>query len=94
MEKKRVLKLVLKRKWFELIEQGIKGEEYRDITDYWEKRLMNKEYDIVTFYLGYSKNRPQMSFFIDLITKGYGEEEWGAEVDKCYYIIVLGKRIN
>jgi len=35
------LQLVLKRKWFEMIASGEKGEEYRDITDYWVQRLFN-----------------------------------------------------
>ena len=36
-----VLKLVLKRKWYEMIERGEKREEYRAATDYWLKRLAN-----------------------------------------------------
>lgn len=35
----RTLHLVLKRKWWELIASGEKKEEYRDITDYWVRRL-------------------------------------------------------
>lgn len=35
----RALFLVLKRKWYEMIDSGIKLEEYREITAYWIKRL-------------------------------------------------------
>lgn len=33
------LHLILKRKWFEMIESGIKTEEYRDLSEYWVHRL-------------------------------------------------------
>lgn len=35
----RILHLVLKRKWWDMIESGEKPDEYRDFTDYWIKRL-------------------------------------------------------
>ena len=37
------LHLNLKRKWFDMILRGEKKEEYRDVTDYWRKRLTNYE---------------------------------------------------
>lgn len=52
-----------------------------------------KKFDTVTFYLGYAKNRPQMTFKCLGIEKGEGREEWGAEKGKCYFIIKLGERI-
>ena len=33
------LNLVLKTKWYDMIENGIKKEEYREIKDYWCKRI-------------------------------------------------------
>ena len=33
------LKLILKRKWYDLIASGMKNEEYREVTPYWLKRL-------------------------------------------------------
>ena len=95
------LKLVLKKKWYDLIEKGIKREEYREIKDYYTKRLFLKgtepkvrKFSYVTFYLGYQKNRPQMTFRIKSICVGKGRPEWGAEEGKLYYIIVLGERIE
>lgn len=35
------LTLSLKRKWFEMIRDGVKLEEYREIKPYYEKRLLN-----------------------------------------------------
>lgn len=36
-----VLKLTLKKKWFDLIKSGEKTEEYREIKPYWANRLTN-----------------------------------------------------
>lgn len=33
------LRLSLKKKWFEMTKSGIKKEDYREITDYWFRRL-------------------------------------------------------
>lgn len=41
MEKQKILHLPLKKKWYEMIESGIKTEEYREIKPYWEKRLVD-----------------------------------------------------
>ena len=37
----RILDLPLKKEWYEMIESGIKTEEYREIKPYWIKRLCN-----------------------------------------------------
>lgn len=34
------LQLSLKTKWFEMTKQGVKTEDYREITPYWAKRLL------------------------------------------------------
>lgn len=99
------LKLVLKKKWYDMIASGEKKEEYRELTTYWERRLWEfadytdylcwpREYDTVTFYLGYAKDRPSMTFKwlgTDIST---GKPEWGAEPGKDYFIIKLGERIK
>ena len=38
---KNTLHLPLKKQWYEMIESGIKTEEYREIKPYWEKRLVD-----------------------------------------------------
>lgn len=94
------LKLVLKRKWYDMIASGEKKEEYREFTDYWKNRLLEKGswdvrlFDTVTFYLGYAKDRPSMTFRFMALGYGEGKPEWGAEKGKEYFIIKLGERIK
>ena len=99
----KTLDLVLKKKWYDMIDLGVKTEEYRENKPYWFNRLMflNEEdvyefrrFDTVTFHLGYSKDRPSMTFKIKSIDMGEGREEWGAEVGEYYFVIELGKRIS
>ena len=97
--KMKELKLVLKKKWFDMIASGEKKEEYRDFSEYWQSRLLEKgrwdvrPFDAVTFFLGYTKNRPSITFRLILIGYGEGRPEWGAEPGKKYFIIYLGKRL-
>lgn len=37
------LQLSLKTKWFEMTKAGIKTEDYREITPYWIRRLLDKD---------------------------------------------------
>lgn len=94
LQETKTLKLVLKEKWWRMIEQGIKLEEYREIKPFYE-RLFEKWviYDKVTFYLGYAKNRPQMTFNVKDIVKDSGNTDWGAEPGKEYYVIKLGEKL-
>jgi len=39
--KKKVLKLTLEKTWYDLILLGVKQEEYREIKEYWLKRLFD-----------------------------------------------------
>lgn len=50
------LVLHLKRVYFEQIRAGTKTEEYRDVTDYWTKRIENRTYDRVVLLLGYPES--------------------------------------
>ena len=114
------LKLVLKGRWYQMIESGEKKEEYREITPYWCNRLLYygslgaedfwegvlkgmtdytplkeygmREYDTVTFYHGYEKNRPSMTLGFRGIEIGEGKPEWGAEPGKQYFVIRLGEK--
>ena len=97
------LKLVLKKKWFDMIASGEKKEEYRELTEYWESRLVThpnwtdmaffKEFDAVTFYLGYTKDRPSMTFKVKDIRIGLCKPEWSAGQCKSCFVIELGERI-
>lgn len=125
------LKLVLKKKWFDMIASGEKTEEYREIKPYWAKVLLEKwdmygrqyavaedfrcdevgwcrfivpidvqsgvinikPFDRVTFYLGYAKDRPSMTFVIEDIFVAEGKPEWGAVPGEQYFVIKLGERL-
>ncbi len=61
--KKKVLKLTLKKKWFDLMQSGEKKIEFRDPSDWIFSRLLDengneKEYDLIEFRNGYGKNAP------------------------------------
>ena len=43
----RILYLPLKKKWFDMIVSGIKKEEYREINEYWTKRLVETEGNLI-----------------------------------------------
>ena len=123
----KTLDLVLKEKWYRMIESGKKTEEYREIKPYWVSRLggcfrwcsqtlndyglyhnrcntcsniknlneiVSNGYDAVTFHLGYSKDRPSMTFALDKIMINKGKPEWGAEEGKLYFVIHLGPRLS
>jgi hypothetical protein len=70
-----VLPLVLKTKWYRMIESGEKREEYRDKTPYWDKRIVNwinRHVDedkpaVVEFRLGYQANAQRMAFLLDAL---------------------------
>ena len=53
--KNNTLFLPLKSEWYNMIESGVKKEEYREIKEYWLARLADKNYDYVQFSYGYTK---------------------------------------
>jgi len=98
--------LNLTKKWFDMIYNGEKTEEYRDIKPYWYSRLWglfpqnvrNVVYDpiieTITFSNGYQKKRKQFEIEFKGIQKAKGKEQWGAIKGKDYYVLQLGKIIN
>ena len=90
----KLLHLVLKRQWYDMILSGEKRDEYRDITPYWRKRLEGKDYDVVEFRNGYQKDARRMRFEIQFISRGYGHEMWGAPGSRPVYIIGIGAQID
>jgi hypothetical protein len=86
----KILPLVLKRQWFDLIAAGIKPEEYREVTDYWFTRLnpiFNNPPEFIRFYLGYQRNRPMIQVRFISIQIGKGKAEWGADPKEFYYVL-------
>ena len=44
----KTLHLSLKKEWYEMIESGVKTEEYREIKPYWESRIRCQAYGMCT----------------------------------------------
>jgi len=85
------LHLILKRKWFNLIDEGKKKIEYREKKDFWDKRL-NKNFTEVIFHLGYTNKI--MRFNINKIFLNDNPDlDIKDMFKKDYYEIHLGKRI-
>ena len=87
------LNLTLKKKWFDMILSGEKKEEYREIKQYWRKRL-NKRHDYIKFTNGYGKHRPCFVIKLKNIYCGLGLTKWGAPEKEMVYILRLGKIIG
>ena len=92
----KILHLVLKRQWFEMIDSGIKLAEYREIKPYWTNRLEGKNFTHVEFRGGYQAGAPRMRFEIKKIDIGMPMADWcGNQVDpfEPVYRIHLGARM-
>lgn len=90
----RVLRLTLKRKWFDMIASGEKREEYREPKDWIFSRLIGKDYDVVEFANGYGKNVPKVTVSFWGWHQGTGHPKWGAIRDRNYVVIRLGDVIS
>ena len=94
----KVLRLTLKRKWFDMILSGEKIEEYRDLKDYWHKRLTEfggkwrvfKKFDAIKFTNGYRQNSDNFTIKLKEIKLSNGKPEWGAIENKIYFVFELG----
>ena len=61
----KILKVIIKKEWYDLIKSGEKTIEYRDYSDFWISRLENKNgsfrhYDLIEFKNGYKANSRKM----------------------------------
>lgn len=98
-----ILKLTIKKKYFDMIYSEEKKEEYREIKDYYIKRLKEmsltrleafKHYDFVELRNGYSKKSPKLTLVCEKIEIGFGKEHLGAEPNKLYFVIKLGRIVK
>jgi hypothetical protein len=102
----KILHLTLKKKWFDMIASGEKKEEYREVKDYWVKRLLNhfefiefpkgweyvsREFDLVVFKNGYSTNAPTMTVECKGIVIGKAVSEWSDNWQGNVFKIKLGE---
>lgn len=98
-----MLILPIKKQWFDMINKGIKKEEYREIKPYYTARFMNilgeenmqrvnngekVNLGYVLFRNGYSKNSPSFIAHCSLHI-GTGKSEWGAEPNIQYYVLTI-----
>ena len=96
----KILYLTLGKKWFDMIQSGMKKEEYREVKPYWDKRLINrdsvdltsfKRFDVIRFSNGYSRNCQQMDVEFKGIFLGTPKPEWSDNATGIHYIIRLGR---
>lgn len=93
----KILHLNLKKKWWDEINAGQKKYEYRVFNNFWEKRLKNKEFDIILIKLGYPK-KDDLSKIIAFKWEGYEiqylkHEEFENKEQKVF-AINLKKRVK
>ena len=99
--------LPIKKIWFDMILNGIKLEEYREIKPYYTKRL-SKLFNIPEKdFVEWLKTNPEQNILV-LFRNGYsgnspnftkkckltikkGNTEWGAEEDVLYYTFCIEK---
>lgn len=93
----RILQLTINRTWFDMIASGEKKEEYRELKQYWMKRLRFFEafdntiqplfagerlFDYVRFRNGYSKNAPELIVECEGVSIGIPKAKWcGSVID-------------
>lgn len=87
-----MITLPIKRKWFDMIKQGIKKEEYRNITPRYSSMFKNACDNNNCFWCklrnGYSNSSPSILVFVSL-SVGKGNIEWGADPDIDYFILSI-----
>ena len=92
-----VLRLVLTGKWYDMIASGNKSEEYRDLSDYWTKRLKNwlrkPGVRVVAFSRGYRK--ADLFLLCHSCAPSWRRimPEWG-EPSGPHFVIRLGARVE
>ena len=89
----RVLRLTLKRRWFDMIASGEKKEEYRRPGKWINSRIHGKTYDRVEFKNGYGPNVPTVAVEYKGSTHGIGRPEWGGTGDHVL-VIHLGRVLS
>lgn len=100
-----VLRLTLKKKWFDMIKAGIKKEEYREVKRYWIQRLCDeveyennygnwegvfKKFTHVEFKNGYGKDVPTILVEFKGIRIGKAKSEWSDNWQGDVFAISLG----
>jgi hypothetical protein len=95
----RVLKLTLKKKWFDMIASREKKEEYREIKPFWAKRFLGHHatlnpYFFVLFRHGYATDAPEIMLECKCIEVGTAKPEWSDNWQGEVFVIKLGDIID
>lgn len=101
-----ILPLVLKGKWYDMIDSGVKREEYREATPYWRTRIHNwyvwqitrPGIKVIAFSRGYRKAD---MFFVarvwprctSVMKREHPHPEWG-EPQTPHYVLALDERVE
>ena len=83
-----VLHLVLKHHWFDLIISGEKTSEYRECSEYWNKRLGSKHFDTVIFHKGYTN----ITACYKIISIAITTDKNDLNLQKCWEIKLSNKK--
>lgn len=98
-----MLILPIKKKWYDMIISGEKREEYREVNNYWQTRIMGelsfevkikfenwKPVKIENVYIrnGYGNDKPTAKISA-IVHYKCGHPEWGAEEGKKYYVFEI-----
>ncbi len=95
-----VLHLVLKKKWYDMIAEGKKAEEYREVKQYWQTRIRNwlkkrAKRHVVAFSCGYRK--ADLFFTVSHFAVSFHSQcyhpDWG-EPHEPHFCLLLGERIE
>ena len=99
MNNNSILKLTLKKEWFDLMIAGKKNKEFRKPSKWIESRLIGKLYNFVKFTNGYGNDKPFFYVEYKRFEKSSGNQEFIFDdkvvtVEKGDYIIHLGQIIK
>lgn len=105
IEENPVLNLPIEKKWFDMIGDDIKKEEYRELKKYYHSRFQGGNIKIKGRYYhptdvllcltnGYGNDKPKMLLKLRGLAVRCGKEEWGAVKDKQYYCLLLGEILS
>ena len=91
-----MLTLPIKKKWFDMIKNGEKVEEYRAFTEYYQTRLRNvwgypaywHEIHEVILKNGYAADAPKLLIKASLAVRT-GRKEWGAKPNEKYFVLII-----
>ncbi len=64
--------------YYDLVEKGLKNEEYRLIKPYWTKRLEGKNYDLIYYWRAFTKKKIIFKYdgkkIITIVHKEFGDK--------------------